>query len=307
MKITEILKRTSTAFSFEFFPPKTEEASEQLLRNVRELVPLKPAYVSVTYGAGGTTRKLTHDLVLRLQDLTGITIVPHLTCVGGTRDDLYSLIGDYADKGIENLLLIRGDPPQGAGTFQPPPDGFAYAAELVAFVKQHFPAMGIGVAGFPEGHPETPNRLLEMDHLRRKVDEGADYICTQMFFDNRDYYDFCERCRLAGITVPILAGIMPVTSRKGLQRMAQLAAGCRFPAPLLHALDRVQDDAMVKNVGVHWASSQISDLLDNQVPGIHLYTLNQSSAAKNICATLGLSDASQFSAHHGPLGAMGAE
>jgi methylenetetrahydrofolate reductase (NADPH) len=304
MKITEILKRTPTAFSFEFFPPKSEEASEQLLRNVRELVPLKPAYVSVTYGAGGTTRKLTHDLVLRLQDLTGITIVPHLTCVGGTRDDLYSLIGDYTEKGIENLLLIRGDPPQGSGAFQPPPDGFAYAAELVAFVKQHFPAMGIGVAGFPEGHPETPNRLLEMDHLRRKIDEGADYICTQMFFDNRDYYDFCERCRLAGITVPILAGIMPITSRKGLQRMAQLAAGSRFPAPLLHALDRVQDDAMVKNVGVHWASSQVSDLLDKQVPGIHLYTLNQSSAARNICATLGLSDATQFSAHHGPVGAV---
>lgn len=294
MKVADILENTSTAFSFEFFPPKTEEGSHKLIQNVKELVPLKPAYVSVTYGAGGTTRKRTHDLVMKLMDMTTIPVVPHLTCVGDTRDQIYNMVGEYADKGVSNVLVLRGDAPKGDERVAPPTDGFAYAADMVAFVKRHFPNIGIGVAGFPEGHPETPNRLAEMEHLRHKVDQGADYICTQMFFDNRDYYDFCERCALAGITIPVLAGIMPITSRKGLYRMAELAAGSRFPAALARALDRVEDDAKVKNVGVHWASSQISDLLDNNVPGIHIYTLNQSSASKNIYETLGVSDSTQL-------------
>lgn len=295
MKISNILKKNPTSFSFEFFPPKTEKASQTLFDSISQLVPLKPAYVSVTYGAGGTTRKLTHDLVMKLQELADITVVPHLTCVGSSRDEIHNVIGEYHDKGIENILALRGDPPGGEDEFVPPRDGFTYSSELVGFIKKHYPDMGIGVAGFPEGHPQTPNRLKELEYLKKKVDEGADYICTQMFFDNRDFYDFCERCELAGINVPIIAGIMPITSRKGIAKMAELSAGSRFPAPLMRALGRVEDDTRVKNVGVHWATNQIYDLLDNGVKGVHLYTLNRYGAAKKIYETLGVSNSGQLS------------
>jgi len=294
MKITDILKNNSTSFSFEFFPPKTEQASKKLFEHIKQLVPLQPAYVSVTYGAGGTTRTLTHDLVMQIQDRTDLTVVPHLTCVGASKDEIYSIVGEYKEKGIENILALRGDPPEGEDTFVPPKDGFHYAADLVDFIKRNFPDMGIGVAGFPEGHHKTPNRLMELDYLKKKVDKGADYICTQMFFDNNDFYDFSERCELAGINIPIIAGIMPITSKKGMSKMAELSAGSRFPAPLLRALNRVEDDSKVKNVGIHWATNQVRDLLDNGVKGIHLYTLNRSNAAKQIYETLGVTNSEQL-------------
>ena len=290
MHIKDVFRQHDTAISFEFFPPKTPEGSEQLFENIEKLVPLEPAYVSVTYGAGGSTRELTHELVTRLQQETDLTVVSHLTCVNATKEQTRRILETYDQSGIENIMALRGDPPEGERTFTPEPGGFTYASELVAFIKKHFPHFGVGVAGFPEGHPATPNRLDEMDYLKAKVDEGADYICTQMFFDNRDFYDFVERCRYAGIEVPIVAGIMPITSLKGMRKMASLAAGSRFPAPLLKALDRAQeqDPQYVKNVGIHWATQQVMDLLDNGVEGIHLYTLNKSRASRRIYEALGL-------------------
>lgn len=288
MHIRDILHRQQPCFSFEFFPPKSREAAEQLYRTMADLVPLRPSYVSVTYGAGGSTRELTHGLNIRIHEHAGLTVVSHLTCVGSTREEIGEILREYEAHGIENIMALRGDPPKGEPYFKPTAGGFAYAVDLVAFIKTQFPSMGIGVAGFPEGHPETPNRLREMEHLKAKVDAGADYICSQLFFDNRDFYDFCERCEIAGIRVPIIAGIMPVTSLKGMQRMAELALGARFPAKLTKSLVRARDDEYVERVGIHWATEQVRDLIDNGVKGVHFYTLNRSKATLRIYETLGL-------------------
>lgn len=288
MHIAEVLKQQGPHFSFEFFPPKTEEASKTLFHSIAELTTLKPSYVSVTYGAGGSTRQLTHDIVTRLQKETQLTIVSHLTCVGSSKDEIKQILEKYSENGIQNIMALRGDPPKGASTYIPHAEGFANAGELVAFIKRHFPQMGIGVAGFPHGHPDTPNRLKEIDFLKAKVDQGADYICTQLFFENGEFYDFCERCELAGISVPIIAGIMPVTSRKGLARMAELALGVRFPAKLLRAVSRAENDEYVEKVGVQWASQQVMDLLDHKITGVHFYTLNRSKSALEIYESLGV-------------------
>jgi len=288
MNIRDILGRQQPCFSFEFFPPRTREAGEQLYKTIEDLVPLRPSYVSVTYGSGGSTRELTHDLVIRIREHTQLAVVAHMTCVGAAQEEIGSILRAYQDHGIENIMALRGDPPRGETSFVQPPGGFAHAADLVAFTRQHFPSMGIGVAGFPEGHPETPNCLKEMDHLKAKVDAGADYICTQLFFDNRDFYDFCERCEIAGIRVPIIAGLMPVTSIRGMARMAELALGARFPARLTRSLVRAKDDEYVERVGIHWATEQVRDLIDHGVRGVHFYTLNRSKATLRIYETLGL-------------------
>jgi methylenetetrahydrofolate reductase (NADPH) len=294
MHIAEILNSRRISFSFEFFPPRDARGADQLFATIRDLTPLMPSYVSVTYGAGGSTRELTHDLVVRIQRETSLTVVSHLTCVGACRDEIKGILTKYHASGIENVMAIRGDPPAGQPCFIKSIDGFAYASELVAFIREHFPRMGIGVAGYPEGHAEMPNRLRETDYLKAKVDAGADYICTQFFFENRDFYDFCERCDLAGIHVPIIAGIMPVTTRQGMLRMADLALGTRYPARLLKALSRARDDHYVENVGLHWATEQVRDLIDNGVRGIHFYTLNRSKATLRIYEALGVTDSTQL-------------
>ncbi len=288
MHISEIFKRNSIAFSYELFPPKSKEAAEQLFSTISDLSPLELSYVSVTYGAGGSTRNLTHDLVLRIQKDTDLTVVSHLTCVGSTRDEIKSILDTYVDSGIENILALRGDSPQGQGPFKPIEGGFRYAYELVEFIRKHYPHMGIGVAGFPEGHPETPNRLLEIDYLKAKVDAGADYICTQLFFDNNEFYDFCERCELAGIRVPIVAGVAPITSVKLMKRMAEVSAGTRFPARLIKAMQRAEDEDYEAKVGIHWATEQVRDLIDHNTKGVHLYTLNKSNATRQIYDSLGV-------------------
>ena len=287
MHITKIFKSNSIAYSFELFPPKSQEASQQLFETIGDLSPLELAYVSVTYGAGGSTRDLTHDLVVRIQKDTKLTVVSHLTCVGSTKDEIKSILETYSKSGIENILALRGDPPKGQ-RFEPVPGGFAYAAELVTFIRTHYPHMGIGVAGYPEGHPETPNRLLEMDYLKAKVDAGADYICTQLFFDNNEFYDFKERCELAGIQIPIVAGIAPVTSVKLMERIAQVSAGTRFPARFIKALLRAENEEYMSKVGIHWATEQVRDLIDHNVRGVHLYTLNKSGSTRRIYDSLGV-------------------
>ncbi|MEW6218139.1 MAG: methylenetetrahydrofolate reductase [NAD(P)H] [Thermodesulfobacteriota bacterium] len=294
MLVRDILARTKIAFSYEFFPPKTDAQSEQLFHAIAQLMPLQPSYVSVTYGAGGSTRDRTHQLVVRLQTETDLTVVSHLTCVGSTQDEIAQILERYAVHGIENILALRGDPPRGQSGWTPAGNGFPHACDLVRFIKERFPQMGVGVAGFPEGHPETPNRLQEIEFLKAKVDAGADYIVSQLFFDNRDFYDFCERCELAGIRVPVLAGIMPITTRHGMVRIAELAAGARLPARLLKSVARAESDEYVEKVGVHWATEQVRDLVYHGVRGIHFYTLNASRGTLKIYESLGVRDSAQL-------------
>jgi methylenetetrahydrofolate reductase (NADPH) len=301
MHIQDIFRTHATTFSFEFFPPKSDEAAEELFTTIAELQALQPSFVSVTYGAGGSTRERTHDLVLRIGRETRLTAVSHLTCVCHQRDELADILDRYAAAGVENILALSGDLPRDRANYDRSADAFRYAEELVRFIRSrpHVPdprGFGIGVAGFPEGHPGTPNRLKEMDYLKRKVDAGADYICTQLFFDNRDFYDFRERCELAGIRVPIVAGIMPIGSKASMVRMAELALGTRFPAALLRAVGRCGDDEAVARVSVHWATEQCRDLLDNGVRGIHFYTLNRSDATRQIYLNLGVSDSAALRA-----------
>jgi methylenetetrahydrofolate reductase (NADPH) len=297
MHISDILAPDRPSFSFEFFPPRTAESWDDLFRTIRDLEPLAPSFVSVTYGAGGGTRELTHDLVLRIKRDTLIPPIPHLTCVGHTRDEVAAILHRYAAEGVMNILALRGDPPRGMQDYDWSSGDFRHAADLVAFIREFNASgthpdpqgFGIGVAGFPEGHPATPNRMQELDHLKAKVDAGAEYICTQLFFDNHDFLDFRDRCRLAGIDVPILAGIMPVTTRQGMRRMAELAEGARYPAKLLRALERAGDNSeAVERVGIHYAAQQCSELLDEGVDGIHFYTLNKSHATREIYRSLGM-------------------
>lgn len=297
MHIQDILGKGGPTFSFEFFPPKTAEASEALYETISELEAYEPSFVSVTYGAGGSTRELTHDLVVRLKTTTSLDPIPHLTCVCHQEADIASILGRYAEEGVGNILALGGDPPRDLKNYVKANDAFQQAADLVRYIKRFSETgahpdrrgFGIGVAGFPEGHPATPNRLKEMDYLKAKVDAGADYIVTQLFFSNDDFHDFRDRCALSGIHVPIIAGIMPVTSTKGMERMADLAAGARFPAKLIRALRRAGDDAdSVEKVGIHYATEQCSDLLAHDVAGIHFYTLNKSHATREIYANLGL-------------------
>jgi methylenetetrahydrofolate reductase (NADPH) len=299
MHINDIFASDQTTLSFEFFPPKTAADAEALYENIAHLESLQPSFVSVTYGAGGSTRQLTHDLVVRLKRTTTLDPIPHLTCVCHSEGEIADILAKYAEAGISNTLALAGDPPRSIQNYDRKADAFRHAADLVRFIRRfnergaHPDArgFGIGVAGFPEGHPDTPNRLDEMDHLKAKVDAGADYICTQFFFDNHDFYDFRERCELAGIQVPIIAGIMPITTLSGMKRMAQMALGMRYPAKLLRAVGRAGNDPeAVKRVGVHWATEQCLDLLDNQVRGIHFYTLNKSDATRQIYQGLGLRD-----------------
>ena len=297
MHINDIMRRKRPTFSFEFFPPKTAQAAETLYRTIRDLETYGPDFVSVTYGAGGSTRDLTHDLVERIQATTKLDPIPHLTCVCHNAEEIEAILLRYAKAGIGNILALGGDRPAGMA-YDRSRDSFQHAIDLVRFVRRFNDSgghpdrrgFGIGVAGFPEGHPATPNRLTEMDYFKAKIDAGADYIVTQLFFDNRDFIDFRERCALAGIQIPIIAGIMPITSMGGLKRMAELAGGARFPAKLLRAVQHCQADSdMIRNVGTQYALEQCRELLKSGVAGIHFYTLNRSDATRLIFDKLGIS------------------
>ena len=301
MHIQDIFDQHRTTFSFEFFPPKTDAASEELFRTIASLQELQPSFVSVTYGAGGSTRDRTHDLVVRIEKETELTAVSHLTCVCHDLPAMTAILDRYAESGIQNILALSGDPPRTMPNYDRGADAFRYAEELVKFIRGRTNApdrrgFGVGVAGFPEGHPGCPNRVKEMDYLKRKVDAGADYICTQLFFDNRDFYDFRDRCELAGIKVPIVAGIMPIATKAGMVTMAEMAAGARYPAKLLRAVSRCADDDAVARVGISWATEQCADLLHNNVRGIHFYTLNRSDATRQIYQNLGVVDSTALRA-----------
>ncbi len=283
------------SFSFEFFPPKTPEGAASLLETVVKLQEFNPSFVSVTYGAGGSSRGLTRSVVHDMQS-RGIPTVPHLTCVGHTEAEIEEILHGYIGAGARAIMALRGDPPRNR-PYDPTQDAFRHAADLVRFIRsweerQRLPYhLSIGVAGFPEGHPDSRNRLRGMDFLKAKVDEGADYICTQLFFDNHAFFDFRDRCRIMDINVPIIAGIMPVTSISSMNRMAELSAGTNFPARLLKAMLRAGGDkSSIERIGINYASNQCSELLDADVEGIHFYTLNKSKATLEIYHNLGFNN-----------------
>jgi len=303
MHFEDIRQRDDRTISFEFFPPASSKALESLRARLADFISLAPSFVSVTYGAGGSTRERTHDLVVELQGSGQVDPIPHLTCVQQTGDEVQEILERYASSGVSNLLALRGDRPAGDDEYEPSDDEYSYAIDLVKHICRFNDSglhpdsrgFGIGVAGFPEGHPETPNRLKQLGFLKEKVDAGAHWVTTQLFFDNAAFYDWRERCDLIGIHVPLVAGIMPITSIKSLHRMADLAAGTNFPARLQRQIYKHQDDPQaVQEVGIEWAVEQCQGLIEQDTAGIHFYTLNNSDATMRIFRSLGFKDASSL-------------
>jgi len=285
MKISELLKRDGPSFSFEFFPPKDDAGFEELFKTVSLLKQLQPTYVSVTYGAGGSTRRKTVDLVTRIKHELGIESMAHLTCVGASKAEVQHVLEELVAKRMENVLALRGDPPKGQTQFVAHPDGFAYANELVRFIRSRY-ELCVGSAAYPEKHPECPTPELDLENLKRKVDAGTEFLVTQLFFDNSNYFRFVERCRKVGIQVPIIPGIMPILSVPQIKRFTQMC-GAHIPAVLLQRVEPLQDNSTeVERCGVEHATEQCRNLLEQGAPGIHFYTLNRSKATWTIFENL---------------------
>jgi methylenetetrahydrofolate reductase (NADPH) len=296
VRIIDLLRfareRGEPIFSFEFFPPKTDDGVKALFETVEALRPLGPAYVSVTYGAGGSTRARTLELVKRLKRESEVEAMAHLTCVGASRDELAEVLDELSEAGVQNVLALRGDPPRGETTFTPHPEGFRYASELVAFLREH-PARWsfcVGAAAYPEGHVETRDLAQDLRHLKAKVDAGADFLVTQLFFDNAHYFRFVERARAAGIALPIVPGIMPFTNVEQVERFTAMC-GAAIPPALRAAIEVRRDDPdAARELGVAFAALQCADLLRRGAPGIHFYTLNRSPSTRAIVAALRASE-----------------
>ncbi len=286
MKIRDLFGSGKPVFSFEFFPPKDEAGAEALHRIlVDELQPLGPSFVSVTYGAGGSTRERTVGLVGRIKRELGIEAMAHLTCVGSSRDETAAVLDRLNELGIENVLALRGDPPKGETAFRPMAGGFAHASELADFVRSRW-KFCLGGACYPEGHPECRDLDLGIQHLKLKVAAGAEFLITQLFFDNAEYLSFVARARAAGISVPIVPGIMPVGNLEQVKRFTSMC-GARIPAGLLARLEAAAGDAQaVARIGVEHAAQQCRGLLAAGAPGIHFYTLNKSAATREILRAL---------------------
>lgn len=285
MRIRELLATGRPSFSFEFFPPKTEEGSAHLLETIESLRDLRPTYVSVTYGAGGSTRDLTIDLVRRIQRDYGIETMAHLTCVGSNRDEIRTVVDRLAESGIENVLALRGDPPKGETQFSAVEGGFHYASELAAFLRKNW-GFCVGGACYPEGHTEAVSLDADITNLRQKVEAGAEFLVTQLFFDNEKYFDFVRKAREAGIGVPIVPGLMPITNVDQVERFTRMC-GATIPEPLLSELHRLRDrPEAVLSLGVAHATAQCLDLLAKGAHGIHFYTLNKSAATRTILTAI---------------------
>ena len=291
MKISEFYKNQARTISFEFFPPKTEEGETKLFETVTQLKELSPSFVSVTYGAMGTTRSNTLRIVSQIKNKIGIEAAAHLTCVGHTRDEIEAVLKELKANNVENIVALRGDPPKGETEFKPVPNGFRYASELVAFIRQHpefSKAFSLAVAGYPETHVECRDKVKDLDHLKHKVDQGADVIMTQLFFSNADYFDFVDRCRKAGIQIPIVPGIMPITHGPQIERFASMC-GAGIPKEMHDAIVRLgEDQKAVEAYGIEYATKQCEELLKQGAPGFHFYTLNKSRATREITQNLGL-------------------
>jgi methylenetetrahydrofolate reductase (NADPH) len=279
--VRDLLATGRRSFSFEFFPPKDDEGERRLWQTIRQLEPLRPSFVSVTYGAGGSTRDRTIRVTERIAGETTLTPVGHLTCVGHAREELRSIIGRYADAGVRNVLALRGDPPGGPSSpWTPTPGGFSYASELVALVKQ-LGDFSVGVAAFPEGHRQAASVAADAAVMRAKADAGADFAITELFFRPADYVALVERSAAAGSTIPIIPGIMPITNLGQIQRFAELS-GREVPLEVVRRFDGVSEAPDVRKVGVAVATEMCDELLRQGAPGLHFYTLNRSTATREI-------------------------
>jgi methylenetetrahydrofolate reductase (NADPH) len=284
MRITDALATQRPFFSFEFFPPRDEEGSRRLFETIVALQPLRPAFVSITYGAGGSTRARTVALAKEIQQKIGLVVVAHVTCIGVDRADLRALFDDLARAGIENVLALRGDPPSGE-RFEATPGGFAHANELIAMLRRNY-GFCIGAACYPEKHPEAATPEDDMANLKRKADAGADFLVSQLFFDNSHFFEFERRARTAGIHLPVLPGVMPITNFAQIQRFVAVC-GASIPPKLQVEMEaRKGDDKAVEDLGVAYASMQAVVLLQAGAPGIHFYTLNRSPATRAIVSSL---------------------
>src|SRR3989339_920259 len=285
MKVVDTFKKDKLTFSFEFFPPKTEDQENNLFYVISELKNFKPDFVSVTYGAMGTTRDKTFLWSQKIKDEINIEPVVHLTCVCADKETVKNQIEELRRIGIENILALRGDPPI-EGIYTPPQNGFLYAKDLVSFVKEIACDFCVGVAGFPEGHCSISDLSVDTKYLREKIDAGADYVITQMFFDNRYFFDFKERCAKKEISVPIIPGIMPITSVGQIKKMTQIC-GATIPKKLLDAIEKhASDPVSVMQIGVEQAISQCKELKKNNIQGLHFFVMNQSGPISRVLSAL---------------------
>lgn len=280
VKIVDLFSRRAPVFSFEFFPPKTEKGFDALFRTIADLKQLDPGFVSVTWGAGGSTRRKTTELVLRIQREAGLTAMAHLTCVGSTREEIAEVLDELQAGGIENVLPLRGDPPRDQPDFRPVPGGFAHASELLEFIHARWPFC-TPAACHPEVHPDAPSAEEDLRNLACKVRAGAAFLITQLFFDNAVYFDFVARARAAGITVPIVPGVMPITSGSNIERIIAMSK-TRMPPELDAALRDARAPEQLDVLGVAWGTEQCRELLAGGAPGVHFYTLNRSPATRRI-------------------------
>jgi methylenetetrahydrofolate reductase (NADPH) len=285
MKIIDKLSAKPPAFSFEFFPPKDEAGVDRLFETVARLKAFDPAYVSVTYGAGGSTRRLTVDLVRRIKREVGLEAMAHLTCVGASRVEIETVLEQLREGGIDNVLALRGDPPKGESSFVKSAEGFGYASELTEFIAAKYDFCLAG-ACYPESHPESKSAELDLQNIKRKVDAGVQVLVTQLFFDSNSYFSFVARARAVGITVPVIAGIMPITNVSQIKRFTAMC-GATIPGPLLARLEAAGNDtAAVQAIGVEHATAQCRELIAGGAPGIHFYTLNRSPATVEVLERL---------------------
>ena len=285
LRISEALATLRPFFSFEFFPPKDDEGSRALFATIELLAPLRPAFVSITYGAGGSSRERTVALAKQIQREIGLTVMAHVTCVGSTRAELRALFDDLARSGIENVLALRGDPPKGSTSFHVPAGGFAHANDLIAMLRRNYDFC-VGAACYPETHTEAKSPQDDLYHLKEKVDAGADFLITQLFFDNERFVEFDKRARAAGIGVPIVPGLMPITNASQVARFTS-SIGASIPPKLLRELELRREDAKaVEDLGVAYAALQATELLAQGAPGVHFYTLNRSPATRAIVSAL---------------------
>ncbi|MDV6029719.1 MAG: methylenetetrahydrofolate reductase [NAD(P)H] [Phycisphaera sp. RhM] len=288
IKLADHYNGEQCAISFELFPPKTDAGMDLLEKNVERLKAFQPSFFTCTYGAGGSTQSRTLDVVQRVRELTGLPVASHLTCVGATVEQLGEYLAEAKRRGADYIVALRGDPPKGSESFQAVEGGLRYANELVELIQERFPdQFGIAVAGYPEVHQEAPDAQSDLDNLKRKVDAGADVIVTQLFYDNDDFYRFRDACQAAGIAVPIVPGILPVTNYKQALRIAGMCKA-RIPDQMAAAMNENDDADYQFKVGVDHARVQTIDLIENGVPGIHYYVLNKSDAAGQMLDGLSL-------------------
>lgn len=285
MKIKDMIEQQGKSISFEFFPAKSQESEDQLFEAIRRLESFKPTFVSVTYGAGGGTLENTRHVIKRIKEETSLTTMPHLTCVDQSTEEMRGILRDYQALGIENILALRGDPPEGTTKFISK-DGLCYASDLVQLAVS-FSAFSIGVAVYPEGHIEAPSLEMDLFHTKQKVDAGADFAISQMFFENSFFYDFMERAQKIGIDIPIIPGIMTITDIERIKRFSQ-TCGATLPAHLVDSMEKAKSPDEARKIGVEFAIRQCEDLLRNGISYFHFYTLNRAEVVSDILCNLNL-------------------